>query len=46
MPVSSEQTAAVDYISGPPAMVEAMQQMLEAAGVGAEAVRTDEFYGY
>jgi len=39
-------STAVYYIAGPPAMVEAMQQMLEAAGVGAEAVRTDEFYGY
>jgi NAD(P)H-flavin reductase len=39
-------SAAAYYIAGPPAMVEAMQQMLEAAGVGAEAVRTDEFYGY
>ncbi len=39
-------SAAVYFIAGPPAMVEAMQQMLAAAGVGAEAVRTDEFYGY
>lgn len=38
--------SAVHYIAGPPAMVAAMQQLLAAAGVGAEAVRTDEFYGY
>lgn len=39
-------SGAVYYIAGPPAMVEAMQTMLAAAGIGAEAVRTDEFYGY
>ncbi len=39
-------STAVYYIAGPPAMVEAMQQMLTAAGVGADAVLTDEFYGY
>jgi ferredoxin-NADP reductase len=39
-------STAVYYIAGPPAMVEAMQEMLAAAGVGADAVRTDEFYGY
>jgi ferredoxin-NADP reductase len=39
-------STAVYYIAGPPAMVEAMQQMLGAAGVPTEAVHTDEFYGY
>lgn len=39
-------STAVYYIAGPPAMVDAMQQMLAAAGVGVDAVRTDEFYGY
>lgn len=39
-------STAVYYIAGPPAMVEAMQQMLAAAGVSADAIRTDEFYGY
>jgi ferredoxin-NADP reductase len=34
------------YIAGPPAMVETMQEMLTAAGVTAEDIRTDEFYGY
>jgi ferredoxin-NADP reductase len=34
------------YIAGPPAMVETMQEMLARAGVDAEDVRTDEFYGY
>ena len=39
-------SSAVYYIAGPPAMVEAMQQMLAVAGVSADAIRTDEFYGY
>jgi ferredoxin-NADP reductase len=34
------------YIAGPPAMVEAMQEMLIGAGVKAQDIRTDEFYGY
>jgi ferredoxin-NADP reductase len=34
------------YIAGPPAMVEAMQEMLIGAGVRAEDTHTDEFYGY
>jgi len=38
--------AAVYYVAGPPAMVEAMQEMLAGAGVPADAMRTDEFYGY
>jgi ferredoxin-NADP reductase len=37
---------AIYYVAGPPAIVEAMQQVLAAAGVPPEAVRTDEFYGY
>ncbi len=34
------------YIVGPPAMVEAMQQTLAGAGVAADQIRTEEFYGY
>jgi ferredoxin-NADP reductase len=37
---------AVYYIAGPPALVEAMLEMLADAGVKQDAVRTDEFYGY
>ncbi|MGP1679026.1 MAG: hypothetical protein ACTS6J_17945 [Burkholderiales bacterium] len=33
------------YIVGPPAMVEAMQRTLADAGVAADKVRTEEFYG-
>lgn len=39
-------SSAVYYIAGPPALVEAMQQMLAGAGIAPDAVRTDEFYGY
>jgi ferredoxin-NADP reductase len=34
------------YIAGPPAMVAAMRQMLLAAGVDEDDVRTEEFAGY
>ena len=36
----------VYYFAGPPAMTMAMQQMLEGMGVGEEAMRYEEFYGY
>jgi ferredoxin-NADP reductase len=34
------------YVVGPPAMVEAMKQTLNGAGVAAADIRTEEFYGY
>ena len=34
------------YIAGPPAMVTAMRQMLSAAGVDEDDIRTEEFAGY
>ncbi|GCB05226.1 ferredoxin--NADP reductase [Ralstonia sp. SET104] len=34
------------YVSGPPAMVEAMRQTLVAAGMDEDNVRSEEFYGY
>lgn len=34
------------YIAGPPAMVAAMRQMLAAAGVDEDDIRTEEFAGY
>ena len=34
------------YFAGPPAMTAAMQQMLEAIGIGEQAMRYEEFYGY
>ncbi|QXL83420.1 ferredoxin--NADP reductase [Comamonas sp. NLF-1-9] len=38
--------APVFYVSGPPAMVQAMREMLEQAGVDEDDVRSEEFYGY
>jgi ferredoxin-NADP reductase len=34
------------YVVGPPAMVEAMQEVLSRAGVAEDNIRTEEFYGY
>jgi NAD(P)H-flavin reductase len=37
---------AIYYVVGPPAMVEAMQGTLAGAGIAADKIRTEEFYGY
>jgi ferredoxin-NADP reductase len=34
------------YMAGPPAMVTAMREMLIAAGVDEDDLRTEEFAGY
>lgn len=34
------------YFAGPPAMTMAMQEMLRGAGIGDDAMRYEEFYGY
>ncbi|MEX8193425.1 ferredoxin--NADP reductase [Comamonas guangdongensis] len=34
------------YVAGPPAMVAAMRQILLAAGIDEDDVRSEEFYGY
>jgi ferredoxin-NADP reductase len=39
-------TEPIYYLVGPPAMVEAMRQTLNAAGVDGDDVRSEEFYGY
>lgn len=36
----------VYYLAGPPAMTIALLGMLEDIGIGAEAIRSEEFYGY
>jgi len=36
----------VYYVVGPPAMVEAMQRVLDGAGITGDNIRTEEFYGY
>lgn len=38
--------APVFYVAGPPAMVEAMREALQDAGVDEDDVRSEEFYGY
>ena len=39
-------STSIYYVAGPPAMVDAMQNMLVGFGVNADNIRTDEFYGY
>jgi Na+-transporting NADH:ubiquinone oxidoreductase subunit NqrF len=36
----------VYYFAGPPAMTAAMQEMLQGIGIGEDAMRYEEFYGY
>jgi ferredoxin-NADP reductase len=36
----------VYYFAGPPAMTMAMQEMLQGMGIGEDAMRYEEFYGY
>ena len=38
--------APIYYVAGPPAMVEGMRKVLEAAGVDDTDVRSEEFFGY
>ena len=38
--------APVYYLAGPPAMVEAMKAILARNGVGADDIRSEEFFGY
>jgi ferredoxin-NADP reductase len=39
-------SAPLYYLAGPPAMVEAMKAILARNGVGADDVRSEEFFGY
>ena len=39
-------SAPIYYVAGPPAMTEAMQNMLRGAGIAQADIRTDEFFGY
>lgn len=34
------------YLAGPPAMTESMRGILEGAGLGAESMRSEDFFGY
>jgi ferredoxin-NADP reductase len=44
--IASELAAPVFYVAGPPAMVAAVRDTLEQAGVDADDVRSEDFYGY
>lgn len=44
--VVGDLAAPICYVVGPPAMVEAMQDVLSRAGVAEDNIRTEEFYGY
>jgi len=42
----AETRSPIYYFAGPPSMTQAMQQMLQGIGIGEEAMRYEEFYGY
>lgn len=44
--ICSELEAPIYYLAGPPAMVEAMRENLNLAGVDDDDIRSEEFYGY
>ena len=44
--VAGELAAPIYYLAGPPAMVEAMHQTLNSAGIDDDDIRSEEFYGY
>lgn len=44
--IGGELAPAIWYVAGPPAMVEAMRQTLNGAGVDDDDIRSEEFYGY
>lgn len=39
-------TAPIYYVAGPPAMADAMQDMLRSDGIADDSIRSEEFYGY
>lgn len=43
---AGDAAAPLYYLAGPPAMVEAMKAILARNGVGADEVRSEEFFGY
>ena len=44
--IGGDLSAPIYYLAGPPAMVEAMRQTLNDAGIGDDDIRSEEFYGY
>lgn len=39
-------TAPIYYLAGPPGLVAGLRDVLRAAGIGQEALKSEEFYGY
>lgn len=44
--VGADLSAPVYYLAGPPALVEAVRQTLNHAGIDDDDIRSEEFYGY
>jgi ferredoxin-NADP reductase len=44
--VAAELPDPVYYVAGPPALVAGLRDTLERAGVDADDLRSEEFYGY
>ena len=44
--VSGDLAAPIYYVAGPPAMIEAVRQTLNQAGINDDDIRSEEFYGY
>jgi ferredoxin-NADP reductase len=44
--IATELTNPVYYVAGPPAMVGALRDTLERAGVDADDIRSEDFFGY
>jgi ferredoxin-NADP reductase len=44
--IGSELPDPIYYVAGPPAMVGALRETLERAGVDGDDIRSEEFYGY
>lgn len=44
--IAGDLSAPIYYLVGPPGMVEAMRQTLNQAGINADDIRSEEFYGY
>ena len=44
--IGAELVAPIYYLAGPPAMVGALRDTLNHAGVNDDDIRSEEFYGY
>jgi ferredoxin-NADP reductase len=44
--VGGDLAAPIYYLAGPPAMIEAVRQTLNQAGINDDDIRSEEFYGY